>query len=85
LIFARRQRIVDGMPVTRISTKEIRRDLKGFLWRLQQGQTIQVLYRSKPLVTVTARHIGDSSQAEDAGTPAAARRSVQLVRGLPIR
>ncbi len=68
-----------------ISTKEIRNDLEGFLKRLRNGQTIQVMYRSKPLVTIMAKEEKDAYLAEDAGTPAAANRSVSYVRSLPMR
>ena len=73
------------MPITTISTKEIRNDLEGFLKRLKNGQTIQVMYRSKPLVTVVAKDDGDEYLAKDAGTPAAAQRSVNFVKNLPKR
>lgn len=73
------------MKTITISTKEIRNDLEGFLKRLKQGQTIQVMYRSKPLVTLAARHEEDPYLAEDAGTPTAAKRSVHFIQNLPKR
>lgn len=66
-----------------ISTKEIRNDLEGFLKRLKNGQTIQVMYRSKPLVTLKAQTDSDPYLANDAGTPAAAKRSAQFIKSLP--
>lgn len=68
-----------------VSTKEIRNDLEGFLRRIKQGQTYQVMYRSKPLVTLTAAKEFDDFTAADAGTPASARRSAAFVRNLPTR
>lgn len=53
--------------------------------RLKQGQTIQVLYRSKPLVTLAAKENEDPYLADDAGTPTAIRRSIQLARQLSKR
>ena len=73
------------MSLVSISTKDIRHDLEGFLRRLKQGQVIQVLYRSKPLVTLAAKDAPGTHTAADAGTPAAARRSVAFVRSLPPR
>lgn len=73
------------MKTVTISTKEIRNDLEGFLQKLKQGQTFQVIYRSKPLVTVVAKEDVDTYLAPDAGTPAAGRRSVHFVRQLPHR
>ncbi|HSH18756.1 MAG TPA: hypothetical protein VK978_05230 [Candidatus Saccharimonadales bacterium] len=73
------------MKMITISTKEIRQDLEGFLRKLKQGQAIQVLHRSKPLVTVVAQNQQEPYLADDAGTPAAARRSARFVRSLPER
>lgn len=42
-----------------ISTNEIRQDLLGFLESLAAGQKYTVLNRSKPIVTVSGRAIGD--------------------------
>jgi len=68
-----------------ISTKEIRNDLEGFLKELKSGQTFQVIYRSKPLVTLAAKEPVDEYTAKDAGTPAAAKRSIEFVKRLPPR
>jgi|GEM_PF-934281 len=76
---------LSSMKTIIISTKEIRNDLKGFLKRLKSGQTIQVMYRSKPLVTVSAKYEKDAYLTEDAGSPMAAQRSVSFVRSLPAR
>jgi len=65
-----------------LSTKEIRSDLEGFLKRIKRGQTIKVLHRSKELVTLTAKDEDDSMLAKDAGTRAAALRSIVLARKL---
>ncbi|MGH7157063.1 MAG: hypothetical protein ACREGG_03065 [Candidatus Saccharimonadales bacterium] len=65
-----------------ISTKEIRNDLEGFLKKLKSGQTIQVMYRSKPLVTVTAKSNEDAFEAPDAGAPVAIKRSIALAKRL---
>lgn len=73
------------MSVTTISTKEIRNDLEGFLRRLKNGQTIQVIYRSKPLVTLAAKDDTDAYLARDAGSSAAAKHSVNFVKNLPPR
>lgn len=73
------------MKTTTISTKEIRNDLEGFLKKLKHGQTIQVMYRSKPLVTLAAKIEKDAYLADDAGSPAAAKRSVKYVKSLPRR
>lgn len=73
------------MRVKTISTKEIRNDLEGFLRRLKNGQTIQVMYRSKPLVTLTSKEESDAYTTEDAGTVTAAKRNVAFVRSLPKR
>lgn len=72
------------MKTATISTKEIRNDLEGFLMRLKNGQTLRVIYRSKPLVTLTARDETDEYLAEDAGSLAAARRSIRFVKNLPV-
>jgi hypothetical protein len=71
--------------ITTISTKEIRNDLEGFLQKLKNGQVIQVMYRSRPLVILTAKDEADAYLAIDAGTPKAAKRSVKFVRSLPDR
>ena len=68
-----------------ISTKEIRNDLEGFLKNLKHGQTIQVMYRSKPLVTLAAQQAQDAYLAEDAGTLKAAQRSISFVKNLAER
>lgn len=68
-----------------ISTKEIRNDLKGFLTSLKNGQTIRVIHRSKPLVTLVAKADEDAYEAPDAGTHAAAKRSIALAKKLSER
>lgn len=68
-----------------INTKEIRNDLTGFLRQLKNGQTIQVLHRSKPLVTLTAKPSRSQFESADAGTPAAAKHSAAFIRSLPKR
>lgn len=73
------------MKTILISTKEIRNDLEGFLKRLKSGQTIQVMYRSKPLVTLAAKNETDTYLSKDAGTPAALRRSINLAKRLDQR
>ncbi len=73
------------MNIQTISTKEIRNDLEGFLRRLRQGQVLQVLYRSKPLVTLAAQDTIDPYLAADAGSPSAGQRSARRIRGLPPR
>lgn len=73
------------MKTITLNTKEIRNDLKGFLKRLKKGQTIRVMYRSKPLVTLVAKQENDPLLQSDAGTPRAAKRSVQFIRKLPKR
>lgn len=72
------------MSTTIISTKEIRNDLVGFLRSLKNGQSYQVMHRSKPLVRVTADE-QKTFTAPDAGTPDAAKRSIALVRSLEGR
>ena len=67
------------------NTKQIRHDLVGFLRSLGDGQPVTILYRSKPLITVTAEPAESVYQAADAGTPAAIKRSIALVRNLPHR
>ena len=42
-----------------MNTQEIRADLLGFLRRLQQGEEITVLYRSKPYVRLTTSQSPD--------------------------
>ena len=74
-----------GMKTTTISTKEIRNDLEGFLKKLKNGETIQVMYRSKPLVTLAAKDGADAYLSEDAGSQAAAKRNVSFVKSLPDR
>ncbi len=71
------------MKTVLISTKEIRNDLQGFLQRLKEGQTFQVVHRSKPIVTIAATEENGEYLAANAGTPAAGRHSVDFVRGLP--
>ena len=66
------------MKTIPISAKEIRNDLEGFLKKVKSGQTFQIMYRSKPLVTITAKEERDEFTAADAGTPAAIRRSIEL-------
>jgi hypothetical protein len=73
------------MKTAIISTKEIRNDLEGFLKKLKNGQTIQVLYRSKLLVTVVAKDDTDLYLAKDAGSPIAAKRSIKFIKSLPDR
>jgi len=68
-----------------ISTKEIRNDLEGFLKSLKHGQTIQVMYRSKPLVTLAAQQAQDAYLTENAGTPKAALHSINFVKNLADR
>jgi antitoxin (DNA-binding transcriptional repressor) of toxin-antitoxin stability system len=70
------------MSTTIISTKEIRNDLEGFLRKIRAGQTFKVMYRSKPIVTVAAKEENDPYLSKDAGTPAAARRSMDIARRL---
>ncbi len=67
------------------NTKLIRQDLVGFLRSLSDGQPVTILYRSKPLVTLVAEPPEPTYQAADAGTPAAIRRSLALVRNLTPR
>jgi antitoxin (DNA-binding transcriptional repressor) of toxin-antitoxin stability system len=73
------------MKTVTISTKEIRNDLEGFLRKLKHGQRIQVMYRSRPLVTLAAQEEIDAYLAEDAGTRSAAIHSVKFVKNLPQR
>jgi hypothetical protein len=74
------------MKTTRTTnTKQIRRDLVGFLRSLGDGQPVTILYRSKPLITVTAEPVPPAYQAPDAGTPAAVKRSIALIRSLSPR
>lgn len=73
------------MKTTLISTKEIRNDLEGFLKKLKHGQTIQVMYRSKPLVTLAAQEEHDAYLAANAGTSSAAKHSVSFVKSLVQR
>ena len=74
-----------SMKTTTISTKEIRNDLEGFLKKLKNGETLQVMYRSKPLVTLAAKDGADAYLNVDAGSQAAAKRNVSFVRSLPNR
>ncbi|HSH31733.1 MAG TPA: hypothetical protein VK963_03660 [Candidatus Saccharimonadales bacterium] len=67
--------------VKTINTKQIRQDLVGFLRQLQQGQAFTVIYRSRPLVTLTTTE--PPSQVTDPqhivpGTPEALRESIRL-------
>ena len=75
------------MKTILINTKEIRNDLEGFLKKLKNGQTIQVIYRSKPLVTLTAKteEDADAYEAKDAGTPSAVGRRINLAKELDKR
>jgi antitoxin (DNA-binding transcriptional repressor) of toxin-antitoxin stability system len=74
------------MKPTRVTnTKQIRQDLVGFLRSLADGQPVTVLYRSKPLVTIAAEPVEGGFQSPDAGTAAAARRSIQFLRSLGLR
>lgn len=68
-----------------ISTKEIRNDLEGFLRRLKNGQTIQVMYRSKPLVTLASKEEHDAFLNADAGSHTAAVKSVVFTKSLSDR
>ncbi|HVQ43697.1 MAG TPA: hypothetical protein VMT30_01900 [Candidatus Saccharimonadia bacterium] len=72
-------------PSRTTNTKQIRRDLVGFLRSLSDGQPVTVLYRSKPLITIAAGPSEPIYQAPDAGTPAALKRSLALVRSLSPR
>ena len=74
-----------SMNTVIISTKEIRNDLEGFLKKLKHGQRIQVMYRSKPLVTLMAQEEHDAYLAVNAGTHSAAIHSVDFVKGIPHR
>lgn len=73
------------MKTTSISTKEIHNDLFGFLLKFKNGHTIQVMYRSKPLVTLTAKDTYNTYLTEDAGTPNALKRSIEFINSLPER
>jgi len=73
------------MKTTSISTKEIRNDLEGFLKKLKHGQTIQVMYRSKPLVTLAAQEEHDAYLNANAGTANAAKHSISFIKGLAKR
>ena len=73
------------MKTISISTKEIRNDLEGFLKKLKYGQTIQVMYRSKPLVTLAAREEHDAYLNANAGTTNAAKHSIGFIKGLAKR
>jgi hypothetical protein len=74
------------MKTTRvINTKQIRHDLVGFLRGLSDGQPVTVLYRSTPLVTITAEPALLSYQSADAGSPLAIKRSIALARSLQNR
>jgi antitoxin (DNA-binding transcriptional repressor) of toxin-antitoxin stability system len=74
----------EGMRTTLISTKEIRNDLVGFLRALKNGQTFQVMHRSKPLVRISAEE-DKVFTAPDAGTHAAILRSISLADSLRDR
>lgn len=68
-----------------ISAKEIRQDLIGFLRRIKAGNPITVIYRSKPLVTVTreAAHGHENTTAElMPGSPEAVARSLAYAKQL---
>lgn len=73
------------MKAVTISTKEIRNDLEGFLRKLKNGQTIQVMYRSKPLVTLAAQEEHDAFLNSQAGTHLAALNSIAFTKGLSGR
>ena len=60
-----------------ITTKEIRKDLSGFLQRIQKGDTFTVLYRSRPVVNIGA--IETKSQTFVPGSPEAVKRSLDAV------
>jgi antitoxin (DNA-binding transcriptional repressor) of toxin-antitoxin stability system len=68
-----------------ISTKEIRNDLEGFLRKLKSGQTVRVMYRSKPLVTLAAQEKHDAFLSSNAGTHQAAMHSVAFAKSLSKR
>lgn len=80
-----KKRIIVDMITAIISTKEIRNDLEGFLKRLKHGQRIQVIYRSKPLVTLMAQDEHDAYLTMNAGTHTAAVHSINFVKSLPHR
>ena len=69
-------------PTRTTNTKLIREDLVGFLRSLSDGQPVTILYRSKPLVTISAEPAQPEYQAPDAGSPAAIQRSLKLIREL---
>jgi len=69
------------MSMAIISTKEIRNDLVGFLRSLKNGQTYQVMHRSKPLVRVAAKE-EKVYTASDAGTHDAIMRSIAVADSL---
>ncbi len=68
-----------------ISTQEIRNDLEGFLKKLKNGQTIQVMYRSKSLVTLAAQEERDAFLSSHAGSHLAAVNSVAFTKDLSSR
>lgn len=73
------------MKTVTISTKEIRNDLEGFLKKLKNGQTIQVMYRSKPLVTLAAKEEHDAFLNSQAGSHLAAVNSIAFTKALSSR
>lgn len=68
-----------------VNTKQIRQDLVGFFRTLADGQPVTVLYRSTPLVTITAEPAELPYQTPDAGSPTAIRRSLERLRRRPQR
>jgi antitoxin (DNA-binding transcriptional repressor) of toxin-antitoxin stability system len=73
------------MKTITISTKEIRNDLEGFLRKIKNGQTIQVMYRSRPLVTLAAQEEHDALLNSRAGSHIAAVNSVAFAKRLSSR
>ena len=73
------------MKTVTISTKEIRNDLEGFLRKLKNGQTIQVMYRSQHLVTLAAQEEHDALLSSNAGSHHAAVNSIAFTKGLSSR
>lgn len=73
------------MKTVIISTKEIRNDLEGFLRKLKNGQTIQVMYRSRLLVTLAAQEEHEALLSSDAGTHHAAINSIAFTKSLSNR
>lgn len=73
--------VVYNITMQTISTKQIRTDLIGFLRRLQQGEKITVIHRSKPLVTLSnTNEPGKKTEQEFMpGSPEALSRSARLM------